>query len=96
MLATVTLSIWRDGKAKEKEQLRSCISSLLQCLHDRNILTVMIPLMFDRFLQWPGNTILKAIIFWRRHFIDTTIFYHPDREKCMKLLPVFQGMKGKN
>lgn len=97
MLATVILPIWRDGKAKEKEQLRSFISSLLRCLHERNISTVMIPLMLDGLLlQWPINIILKAILFWRRHFLDTTIFCHSDRDKCMKLLPVFLDMKGKN
>lgn len=93
--ATVTLPMWRDGTNNEKEQLRKNVLYLFQCLRERNITLVVIPLMIESALQWPEKQLLKAILFLRRAFVDTTVFCHPQKETYRKLMPIFQTLKGK-
>lgn len=94
-MANVTLPVWSDGTNKEKDQLRNCILLLFQCLREKNMSSVTIPVMFDDALQWPETQLLKQILFLRRDFVDTTVFCHAVEEKYNKLLPIFEDLKGK-
>lgn len=95
-MATVSCPVWRNGENKEKEQLRNCIPLLFQCLRDKNILSVTIPVMFDDALQWPETTLLKQILVLRPAFVDTTVFCHAKEKSFKKLLPIFENLRGKD
>lgn len=81
---------------KEKEKMRNCILLLFQCLRDKNMSSVTIPMMFDDALHWSETKLLKQILVLREAFVDKTVFCHADEEKYKNLLPMFENLRGKH
>lgn len=82
--------------SKEKDKMSNCILLLFQCLRDKNMSSVTIPVMFDDALHWPETKLLKLILFFREAFVDKTVFCHAEEEKYKKLLPIFENLRGKH
>lgn len=90
----VTIPIWRDGKCKEKEQLRNCILLLFESLSYKGFSSVTIPLVIDSAIQWSERKLLNQILYLRRQFPETVVFCHPNKESFEKLLPIFEDLTG--